>query len=132
MDPELRTLLEAMRTEAAARDAETREILRAEIKATRAVAEAALQVAVTAREEAAATRRSLEAKIDEVQRQAGADREAVIHEIKALPDGMSTAQRQEADHLDADRERGMLNKHVLPLEASATNLHKRVTALENR
>ena len=148
LDPELRALLEAMEQRidqrAAARDAETRQRVNAlaatvgsltasvgslstnvgslatEVKATRAVAEAALSVAVQARDESAATRRALEAKIDEVQRQAGAARDAIIHEIKALPDGLSTAQRQEADHLDADREEQMLTQHVLPLEASAT------------
>ncbi len=142
--------------EAAARDAETRQrvdalttsvgslattvgslastvgSLATEIKATRAVAEAALQVAVQAREEAGTTRLALEAKIDEVSRQAGAARDAIIHEIKALPNGLSTAQRQEADSLDAAREEAMLNGHVLPLEASATGHQKRLNAHEER
>ena len=64
--PELRTLLEAIEQRAAVRDAETRQrvdalatnvgTLATEIKATRAVAEAALAMAVQARERIEAAR----------------------------------------------------------------------------
>ena len=55
--------------------------------------------------------------------------EAIIHEIKALPEGLSTFQRQEANRLDAEREEAMLNRHVLPLQATAANHEKRIKAV---
>ena len=133
MDAELRSFLEAMeqRTNAkmetmeqraVARDAETRQALRDEIKA--------IEQRAVARD--AETRRALEAKIDEARRQSGADRDAIIREIRALPEGLSTFQRQEADRLDAAREQAMLNQHVLPLKASAANHERRIKAVEGR
>ena len=145
MDPELRAFLEAMeqrltekvtagdaRAEAARRSTDakmtamdakidkTRETLEASIAATRETLEAKI----------AATRGALEAKIDESRREAGVMMEAIIHEIRALPEGLSTLQRQEPDRLDAAREEAMLNRHVLPLEASAVNHEQRITAVE--
>ena len=109
MDPELKAYLDARFAEAAARDAETRQ-----------------QMAAGDAE----TRHTLEAKIDEVRRQAGMDRDAIIAEIKALPEAFSTHQRAAADRLDATREEDMLNHHVLPLEASAANHERRLRAVE--
>ena len=110
MDPDLRAFLEGMRTEMAAMDAKIDKI----------------------REEAVATRRALEAKIEETRREAGAMMESIIREIRALPEGLSTFQRQEADRLDAAREEAMLNRHVLPLEDSVANREKRINAVESR
>ena len=56
------------------------------------------------------TRETLEAKIEETRREAGVMMEAIIHEIRALPEGLSALQRQEADRLDASREEAMLNR----------------------
>ena len=112
-DPELRAYLEAIEHRAIARDAATRETLEAKIEET-----------------VAATRETLEAKIEETRRESGAMMEAILHEIRALPEGLSTFQRQEADRLDAVREEAMLNRHVLPLEASAANHEQRISALE--
>ena len=78
------------------------------------------------------TRTTLEAKIDETRREAGVMFESILHEIRALPEGLSTFQRQEANRLDAEREEAMLNGHVLPLEASAANHEKRINAMEQR
>jgi hypothetical protein len=83
VDPELRAYLDArftetqktmdtMRAEAAARDAETRQTLRDEIKAV----------------EQRAVARDAEAR-----REAGAMHDAIIAEIRALPEGLSTFQR---------------------------------------
>ena len=159
LDPELRAYLDGIRSEmttiradivaveerAVARDAATRETLEAKIDATRAEAAATretLEAKIDAtRAEAAATRETLEAKIDATRetleakiegarREAGAMMESIIHEIRVLPEGLSTFQRQEADRLDAVREKEMLNRHVLPLEASAANHEKRIKAVE--
>ena len=122
MDPELRAYLEAMEQRidqrAAARDAETRTLLGAQIEGVRA--EAATRDAET------------RSKIDEVRRQAGMDRDAIIREIKALPEAFSTHQRAEADRLDAAREEAMLNHHVLPLEAGASSQQERINDHEKR
>ena len=80
----------------------------------------------------AETKRTLEAKIEEARRQAGADREAIIAEIRALPEGLSTFQRAEADRLDAAREQVMLDEHVLPLKATAANHETRIKAVEQK
>ncbi len=115
MDPELRAYLEAMEQRidqrAAARDAETRKTIDARF---------------------AETQQQMEAKINEVRRQAGADRDAIIAEIKALPEAFSTHQRAEADRLDAAREEAMLNHHVLSLEASAASHGRRLNDHEKR
>ena len=111
MDPELKAYLDAMERRidqrAAARDAETRSLIDA-------------------------TRQVLRDEIAEVRRQAGADREDIIAEIKALPEAFSTHQRAAADRLDAAREEDMLNHHVLPLEASAVNHERRLNDHEKR
>ena len=129
MDPELKAYLDALRDEikateqrAVARDAETRTLLGAQIEAT--------EQRAAARD--AETRQQMEAKIDEVRRQARADNEAIIHEIKALPEAFSTFQRAEADRLDAAREEQMLNHHVLPLEAGAASHEGRLNDHEKR
>ena len=75
---------------------------------------------------------ALETKIDETRREAGVLFESILHEIKALPEGLSTFQRQEADRLDAEREEAMLNRHILPLEASAADHEKRIKAVEKK
>lgn len=101
MDPELRIYLEAMRTETQ----QQMGTLDAKMEA-------------------------LDVKIEEVRREAGVMMEAIVHEIRTLPEGLSTFQRQEADRLDAAREEAMLSRHVLPLEASAANHEKRIRAVE--
>ena len=105
MDPDLRAFLEAMRADMTAVE-------------QRAIARDAV------------TRETLEAKIEETRRESGAMMEAILHEIRALPEGLSTFQRQEADRLDAVREEAMLNRHVLPLDASAASHEKRINAVE--
>ena len=65
-------------------------------------------------------------------REAGAMFESIVHEIRTLPEGFSTHQRQEANRLDAEREEVLLNRHVLPLEASAADHEKRIKAVEKR
>ena len=114
MDPELKAYLDARFAEAGARDAETRREMDARFAETHK------------------TMDSLRDEIAEVRRQAGADRDAIIAEIKALPEAFSTHQRAEADRLDAAREEDMLNHHVLPLEASAANHEKRIAAVEKK
>ena len=114
MDPELKAYLDARFAEAGARDAETRREMDARFAETHK------------------TMDSLRDEIAEVRRQAGMDRDAIIREIKALPEAFSTFQRQEADRLDAAREEDMLNHHVLPLEASAANFDRRISTLEQR
>ncbi len=109
LDPELRAYLEAM-------EHRMTQHTDAKIDASRT--------------ELAATRETLEAKIEEARREAGAMMESIIHEIRALPEGLSTLHRQEADRRDASREEAMLNRHVLPLEASAVNHEQRITAVE--
>jgi hypothetical protein len=71
-----------------------------------------------------------DAKIEEARREAGAMMESILHEIRALPEGLSTFQRQEADRLDAMREEAMLTQRVRPLEASVANHEKRIKAVE--
>ena len=122
VDPELKAYLDAMR-------AETRNALEAMDQRTdQRFAEA--QKAMDTR--LAETKHTLEAKIEEARRQAGADREAIIAEIRALPEGFSTFQRAEADRLDAAREQAMLNRHILPLEASAADHEKRIKTMEKK
>ena len=134
VDPELRAFLEGMeqrltdKVNAGDAKAEAaRRTLEAKMTTIRADIVAVEERAV-ARD--AATRETLEGKIEEARREAGAMMESIIHEIRALPEGLSTFQRQEADRLDAAREKEMLNRHVLPLEASAANHEKRIKAVE--
>ena len=139
MTQNLSAQIEAARAEAAARDAETRTLLGAQIEASRAEAAArdaetrqrmdAMEQHTTA---TTAKMDAIHAKIDEVRRQAGADRDDIIREIRALPEALSTHQRAEADRLDAAREEAMLNHHVLPLEAGAANHEQRIQTLEQR
>ena len=140
-DAETRKMMDARFAEAAARDAETHKTvdgLRDEVAEVHKTmdarfAEAAAHDAGTRKTmdaRFAETQQQMEAKIDEVRRQAGMDRDAIIREIKALPEAFSTFQRQEADRLDAAREEDMLNRHVLPLEASAANHERRLRAVE--
>ena len=111
MDPELCSFLEAMEQRADAK------------------MEAMEQRAVARDAEA---RHTLEAKIDEVRRQAGADRDAIIREIRALPEGLSTDQREETGRIVAAREQALLDEHILPLRASAANHEQRMQAVEGR
>ena len=117
MDPERRAFLEALRTEmgaieqrAIARDAETRETLRAEIKAAR---EEALQ------------------GFEAASSQAGALNDKALAAIKALGDGLAMHREAVERHAE-DRERALMNAHVLPLEASAANFDRRISTLEKR
>lgn len=103
MDPELKAYLEAIEQRIDRRFAETHK-----------------------------TMDGLRDEIAEVRRQAGMDRDAIIAEIKALPEAFSTHQRAEADRLDAAREEDMLNHHVLPLEASAASHERRLNDHEKR
>ena len=119
LDPELRAYLDAMRADMAAME----QRLSDKVSAVDAKADAAREEAVAARQEA---REGFET----ARREAGAMMESIIHEIRALPEGLSALQRQEADRLDASREEAMLNRHVLPLEASAVNHEQRITAVE--
>jgi ABC-type branched-subunit amino acid transport system substrate-binding protein len=113
LDPELRAYLDAMRAEMTAMDAK--------IDATRAVAEAALQVAAQARDGIADARTETR----------------VLHEdtwkkIKALGEGLSTHQRQESGRIADAREQALMERHVLPLEASVANHEKRIKAIEQQ
>ena len=106
MDPGLRAALEALSAkmdagfaEATARDAETREVLRAEIEESR--------------------------------RQAGALNDKALAAIKALGDGLAMHREAVERHAE-DRERALMNAHVLPLEASAANFDRRISTLEQR
>ena len=151
----IRADIVAVEERAVARDASTREALEAQISDTRGTLEASLRAETTAiradivavEERAVArdastraaleaqindTRGTLEGKIEEARREAGAMMESIIHEIRALPEGLSTFQRQEADRLDAAREEAMLNRHVRPLEASAANHENRIKAVERQ
>ena len=136
MDPELKAYLDARFAETQkamdTRFAETRKAIDAmdgKIDETRITLEAKID---ETRRETAETRTTLEAKIDETRREAGVMFESILHEIRALPEGLSTFQRQEANRLDAEREEAMLNQHVLPLEASAADHEKRINAMEQR
>ena len=136
MDPELKAFLEAMEhridQRAVVRDAETRRQMDARFAETHKTMDG-LRAEMDARfAETHKTMDGLRDEIAEVRRQAGMDRDAIIAEIKALPEAFSTHQRAEADRLDAAREEDMLNHHVLPLEASAANHEKRIAALEKR
>ena len=118
MDPELKAYLDT-------RFAETQKAIDAmdgKIDETRVALEARIDE----------TSAALEAKIDETRREAGVMFESILHEIKVLPEGLSTFQRLEANRLDAEREEAMLNRHVLPLEASAANHEKRIKAVEKK
>ena len=118
MDPELKAYLDA-------RFAETRRAMDTRFAET--------QKAIDAMDgKIDETRTTLETKIDETRREAGVMFESILREIKALPEGLSTFQRQEANRLDAEREEAMLNRHVLPLEASAASHEKRINAMEQR
>ena len=148
-----------MRAEAAARDAETRQqmaamraethqqfatvgeridALAATAKATRAVAEAALSVAVQARDEASAAREEARQGFEAAGREAGALNDKALAAIKALGGGLAMHREAVERHAE-DRERAMMNAHVLPLKTSATshegrlNDHeKRIRAVEKR
>ena len=112
MDPELLAYLKAMESRAIARDAETRQQMEAMEK--RSVARDA----------------DLKAEIADARREAGVMFEAILKEVRALPEGLSTHQRREADRLDATREEAMLNEHILPLEAVAADHEERIKAME--
>ena len=140
LDPELRSYLDAIEQRMTQHTDERMAAVRNEIVAVEqrgeakmaAIEQRAIARDAAAREEAVATRRALEGKIEEARREAGAMMESIIHEIRALPEGLSRLQRQEADRLDAAREEAMLNRHVLPLEASAASHEKRIDAMEQR
>ena len=125
MDPELRSFLEAMelRTNAKMEALELR--LTNKIDAVDAKAE-------EARNEAAATRAALEAKIDAVATENRALHEHTWEKIKAMGEGLSTDQREETRRIVADRERALMDQHILPLRASAANHESRLKAVEGR
>lgn len=134
MDPELRSFLEAMeqRTNAKMEAMELR--LTNKIDAVDAKAEEARSEAAAARseahEEAAATRAALEAKIDEAGTENRALHEHTWEKINAMGEGLSTDQREETCRIVADRERALMDQHILPLRASATNHEQRMQAVE--
>ncbi len=137
-DPELRAFLEAMEQRidqrADARDAETRQrvdMLATEIKATRAVAEAALSVAVQARDEASDAREEARQGFEAASREAGALNDKALAAIKALGDGLAMHREAVERHAE-DRERDLMNAHVLPLDASAASHEARISTLEKR
>ena len=139
MDPDLRAYLEAITTRmdsieqrAVARDAATRKTLdsmRAEMAAMNGKIDKTREALEA---QVAATRGALEAKIDEARREAGAMFESLVHEIKALPEGLSTFQHQEAERIAVAREQDLMDRHILPLEASAADHEKRIKAMEKR
>ncbi len=118
MDPELRAFLEAMEQRAVDRDAETRAVLEAKIEA--------------AREEAGAGLATLDAKIDAVATENRALHEHTWEQIKAMGEALSTDQREETSRIVADRERALMDQHILPPRASAANHEKRMKAVEGR
>ena len=136
MDPELRSFLEAMelRTNAKMEAMELR--LTNKIDDVDAKAEEARNEAAAARseahEEAAATRAALEAKIDAAASENRALHEHTWEKIKAMGEGLSTDQREETRRIVADRERALMDQHILPLRASAANHEKRMKAVEGR
>ena len=114
MDPELRSFLEAMEQRTNAK----METMRTEME--------------TMRTEMAAIEQRAVARDAEARREAGAMRDAIIAEIRALPEGLSTDQREETKRIVADRERALMDEHILPLRASAANHESRLKAVEGR
>jgi len=123
VDPELRAYLDAMRQEAAAREAETRTI-----------AEAARQEAAAARQESAAAHREAVAAHREAvaaRSEAHVLHEATMTAIRTVIEGVDMLRA--AVELRAEgRERDLVDRHIAPLEASAANHERRITALERR
>lgn len=125
MDTELRTALEALSAKIDAVDAK--------LGVTRAVAETALAIAMQARDEAKAAHDEARAAHDEAKaarREAGVMFETILREIRALPEGLSSHQREEADRLDSAREQTMLDAHVAPMERGVADHERRIARLE--
>lgn len=125
MDPELREALEALNTKidtidqrAATRDAETR-----------AVARAALQVAVQARDAAMAAREEAREGFKAASREAGTLNDKALDAIKALGDGLAMHREAVERHAEA-REHSLMDAHIAPLEASAASHERRIVPLE--
>ena len=159
MDPELRAALEALNTKmdsidqrAVARDAETRQrvdtlaasvsslatsvgSLATEVKATRAVAEAALSIAVQAREEARegfeAVSREARQGFEAASTQAGALNDKALAAIKTLGDGLAIHREAVERHAD-EREHALMDAHIAPLEASATSCAEHLARHDKR
>ena len=106
-------------------------MLATEIKATRAVAEAALSVAVQARDEASDAREEARQGFEAASREAGALNDKALAAIKALGDGLAMHREAVERHAE-DRERDLMNAHVLPLDASAASHEARISTLEKR
>jgi hypothetical protein len=146
LDPELRSFLEAMelRTNAKMEAMELRltnkiddvdakaEEARNEAAAARSEAHEEAAATRAALEEAAATRAALEAKIDAAASENRALHEHTWEKIKAMGEGLSTDQREETRRIVADRERALMDQHILPLRASAANHESRLKAVEGR
>jgi ABC-type glutathione transport system ATPase component len=86
------------------------------------VAEAALQVAVQAREEA---REGFKA----ASREAGTLNDKALDAIKALGDGLAMHREAVERHAE-DREQALMDAHIAPLEATAANHEERIVPLE--
>ena len=67
-------------------------------------------------------------KIDETR----ALHEETWKKIDALGEGLSTHQREETERIVADREQALMDLHIFPLRASATNHESRLKAVEGR
>ena len=128
MDTDLRAYMEAMEQRAVARDAETR-----------AVATTALQTAAAAHQEAAAAHQEAAAAYQEAaaahqEAREGRSEARVLHEdtmraIGTVIDGLNMLRAAVEVRAD-DRVRAMMDAHIAPLEASATNHERRIRALE--
>ena len=114
MDLELRSFLEAMELRTNAR----MEAIRTDM--------AAMEQRTNAKMETMEQR--LTEKIDETR----ALHEETWKKIDALGEGLSTHQREETCRIVADRERALMDQHILPLGASAANHEKRLKAAERR
>ena len=119
LDPELRAFLEAMEQRGDAKMAAMEQRLRTDIAA-------ALYVAVQARDDAAANegievaRQEAREGFESANREAGALNDKALAAIKALGDGLAM-HREASERRAEDRERALMNAHVLPPQSSATS-----------
>ena len=118
MDPELRSFLEAMEQRTNAK----MEAIRTDM--------AAMEQRAVDRD--AETRAALEAKIDEARAENRALHEHTWEKIKAIGEALAADRREETCRIVADRERALMEEHILPLRASAANHEKRMKAVEGR
>lgn len=129
MDPELRSFLEAMERRMTHHTDKQIADAREEAASGRAALEAKIEAA---REDASAGLAALEVKIDEARTETRALHEDTWKKIKALREGLSTHQREETKRIVADRERALMDQHILPLRASDANHEKRMKAVETK